>query len=249
MDMLNQADLVAILIIFYFVCLGWIQGIMRFALAFAALFISGQIALVSFRGTYDILESLKIFFLLSAGLSVLLWIGLSVWNRMVVKSKKCSPLSRALGASVGFSWSLTLILAVMFFLVIVRIDKPFFKKAKRLTEESYLYTLAESKLFSRYPIYQALKRMHEQPELVMQSSTASREEMVKDGTISGEEAQAIYQDEKLQAILQDDKIIKLIEDKDVARLVAHPKIQALLKDKDFVKKLLDFYNRFASENL
>lgn len=248
MDMLNQADLVAILIILYFTCLGWVQGIMRFALAFAALFISSQIALVSFRGTYNILESLKIFFLLSAGLSVLLWIGLSVWNRMVVKSKRCTPLSRALGAAVGFGWSLTLAVAVMFFFVIVHVDKPFFKKAKRFTEKSYIYTQAESKLLSRYPIYQALKKMHEQPELVLESSVATMEEANKDGTISSEEAQAIYQDEKLQAILQDEKIKKLIEEKDVAHLITHPKIQALLQDKDFVKKLLDFYSRFSKEN-
>ena len=80
MSALNQADFVVILIVLYFTCLGWVQGIARFILAFLALFISSQIALTSFRGTYDILESLKIFFLLSAGLSVLLWVGLSVWS-------------------------------------------------------------------------------------------------------------------------------------------------------------------------
>ncbi len=248
MDIMNQADIVVILVVLYFTCLGWVQGIMRFALAFAALLISSQIALTSFRGNYDILESLKIFFLLSTGLSILLWIGLSVWNRMIVKTKRCSLLSRGLGAMIGLSWSLSLTLSVMFLFVMVRVDKPFFKKAKRITEQSLTYTLAESKIFSRYPIYQALKKMHEQPDLLLQSNTSSLKSPEGSRIMSDESMQAIYGDEKLQAVLQDEKIIKLIEEKDIARLIANPKIQALLRDKDFVQKLLDLYSHAVKEN-
>ncbi|HOD11984.1 MAG TPA: hypothetical protein PKO44_02660 [Candidatus Omnitrophota bacterium] len=248
MDIMNQADIVVILAVLYFTCLGWVQGIMRFALAFAALLISSQIALTSFRGNYDILESLKIFFLLSTGLSILLWIGLSVWNRIITKTKRCNLLSRGLGAMIGFGWSLSLMLSIMFLFVMVRVDKPFFKKAKRITEQSWTYTLAESKIFSRYPIYQALKKIHEQPDLLLQSTASSIEGAQGDRTMPDESIQAIYYDEKLQAILQDERITKLIEEKDVARLIANPKIQALLKDKAFVQKLLDLYNHTLKEN-
>lgn len=249
MGALNQADLVVILVVLYFTCLGWVQGVARFLLALLALFISGQIALTSFQGTYDILESLKIFFLLSIGISFLLWIGLSVWNRMVVKSKKCTTLSRTLGALVGFFWSLSLSISIMFVLVVSAPQAPFLKKVKRFAEGSYSYTAAEANLFSRYPIYQALKKMHEQPELVLETSTQTLQEAQQDGTITSVEAQAIYHDEKLQEILRDVKIQKMIEDKDIARLVANPKVQSLLRDKEFVKKLLEFYRRVAQENL
>ncbi|MFA6378913.1 MAG: CvpA family protein [Candidatus Omnitrophota bacterium] len=242
MEILNRADIVALLIILYFTCFGWVQGIMRFLLGFIAFFLSSQIAIHYFQGTQNILESLKIFLFLSAGISLVAWFGLSFWNKAIVKSRQCTPLSRLLGATVGFCWALSLASALMVFLVLVRIDKSVFKKAKKMCEESYLYTFIEHRFLSHYPLYQALKKLYEQPPGTLQPSSTiiSAETM-----LSAEDLESINQDEKLQAVLADEQIKKMIEEKDFGRLLSNPKIQDLVKYKVFIEKLIKLYGGMA----
>jgi hypothetical protein len=243
MEIFNQADIVAVLIILYFTALGWVQGIMPFLLCFLTFFMSSQIALATFQGTQNILESLKIFFLLSTVLTILSWVGLILWNKTVVKSKHCTLLSRFLGAAIGFSWSSSLAAAIMVFLVLVRIDKPFFQTAKKMSEKSYLYALAENRILSNYPLYKTLKKLYEEPQPSLEYPTTIIDEKE---IISTEDLEALRQDEKLQAILADEQIKKMIKEKDFGGLLSDPKIKDLLKDKAFVNKLLKLYSGMAS---
>lgn len=242
MEMFNRADIVALLIIFYFTCFGWVQGVMRFLIAFIAFFIGGQFALSHFQATQNIVESLKIFLLSSTGILVACWFVLSFWNRAIVKSKKCTPLSRMLGALIGFGWALSLTSVIMVFLVLVRIDQPFFKKARIACSESFLYTLVEQRFLSNYPFYKALKGFYENPDLALPSSPTVPEQK---NIFSAEDLEAVSRDEKLQAILADEQIKKMIEEKDFGRLLSDPKIQALLQDKAFVQKLIKLYGGMA----
>jgi len=243
MDMINQADIAALLVILYFTCFGWVQGVMRFLVAFAAFFLSSQITLHYFQGTQNILESLKIFLLLSAGIFIVAWFGLSFWNKTIVKSRQCTPLSRLLGATIGFCWALSLVSVVMVFLVLVRIDKPLFKKAKIMCSESYLYTLIEQRFLSSYPLYKALKQLYEKPGIASQPSTGM---VGAANVVVTANIESISQDEKIQAILADEQIRKMIEEKDFGRLLSNPKIQDLLQDKAFVKKLIKLYSGMAN---
>jgi len=153
-------------------------------------------------------------------------------------------LSRLLGAVIGFLWSLSLVSAIMAFCVLARIDKPFFKKAKKLSEESYLYNFIENRFLSSYPLFKTLKRFYENPEIALQPSSTP---IKIEDAMSMEDMEAVRQDEKLQAILADEGIKKMVEEKDIGRLLSNPKIQDLLQDRAFVKKLIKLYNGMVSE--
>jgi uncharacterized membrane protein required for colicin V production len=243
-DILSYADIVVILIILYFTCFGWVQGIMRFALGFLAFFISAQIGLTYFHGTQNILESLKIFFFLSITLSFLAWLGLTLWNKTVVKSQRCTPLSRFLGALVGFCWAISLVSAIMVFLVLFPTDQSFFKNAKESSQQSYFYTFVEHHFLSNYPLYKTLQKLYEQSDSALDPS--SPENLDFANSIAQEDLEIIKQDSKVQEILADEQIKEMIKEKDFGRLIANPKIQDLLKDKVFVQKLLKFYSSIAT---
>ena len=244
MELFNQADIVALLIILYFTCSGWVLGIMPFLLGFASFFVSSHVAFSYFQGTQNILESLKIFLALSAATLILAWIGLALWNKIVVKSKLCHPLSRCLGATVGFCWAFSLSASIMLAFVLIPSDQPFFQKTKKLSETSYLYTFVESRFLSNYPLYQTLKKLYEQPpsNLESQAATINIEEI-----ISPENIEAIQQNKNIQAIIADEQIKDMIENKDFGGLLSNPKIKDLLQDKEFMDKLLKVYSGMATK--
>jgi magnesium-transporting ATPase (P-type) len=245
MDLLNRADIVALLFIIYFTCVGWAQGILRFILGFIALLVSGYFAFSNFSDNQDIMGSLKLFIALAIILSIILWAGLNFWNRRISKSKKSNFLSHLLGASIGFFWSLSLSISIIIALVILPASNPFWKNIKKTSRESYLYALVESRYLSVHPAYQMIKDFYEiQPSSA--EMTALNTQQITDLRATPE-YQAIYEDFRFQEILKDEKIKKYVEEKNVAGLIASKKIQNLLEDKAFIKKFQDLYSRILKE--
>lgn len=240
MEVLNRADIIAFLFIIYFTCMGWIQGVLRFLLGFAALLISSYFAISNFREGQDIMGSLKLFMALSIILSVVFWAGLNFWNQRVAKSKKSSYLSRLLGASIGFFWSLFFSISIMVVLVILPTSNSFWKNIKKVTRESYLYTLVEYRYLSTHPAYQMIKNFFETQPLPADTGIVSGKPIANIRTTP--EYQAIYDDFRFQTILKDEKIKKYIKEGNVAGLIASQKIQDLLKDPIFIKKFQDLYD-------
>lgn len=244
MDTFNQADIAVLLIALYFTCLGWVQGVLPFALALLAFAISGQIAFAVFQTTQNILDSLKILLLLSFLLPVAAWGGLWLWNKTVIKSYRCAPLSHWLGAAIGLGWGSFFALVLMVLFVLTPVDKPFLKNAKKISQRSYVYTFAERHFLSRYPIYRTFQSLDGDPVRVPDPSAPSILDLRK--SISQKDLEAIRQDEKLQGLLADEEIQQLVEKKDFGGLMSNPKVQNLLKDKVFVEKLLKFYSDAVS---
>ena len=246
MDLLNRADIVALLFIIYFTCIGWAQGILRFILGFIALLVSGYFAFSNFSDNQDVMGSLKLFIALSIIFSIVFWAGLNFWNRRISKSKKSNFLSHFLGASVGLFWSLSLSISIIIALVILPATNPFWKNIKKMSRESYLYTLVENRYLSVHPAYQMIKDLYEIQPGSAEMTTLNTQQITD--LRATPEYQAVYEDFRFQEILKDKKIKKYVEEKNVAGLVASKKIQNLLADKDFIKKFQDLYSRIIKES-
>lgn len=245
MELLNRADIVALLFILYFTCLGWAQGILRFLLGFAALAISGYFAFADFAEGQDLMSSLRFFLILTVILSFIAWGGLNLWNKKVSKSKKVNLLSRLAGAAVGLLWSFFFCVSVMVVLVILPTQDNFWKYVKKITRTSYLYTLIEYRYLGTHPAYQMIKSFYEIKPAPDEPTTINGKTILDIRTMP--EYQAISEDFRFQEILKDEKIKKYIEERNIAGLVASKKVQDLLSDKLFVKKFQDLYKRILSE--
>lgn len=245
MELLNRADIVVLLFIIYFTCLGWVQGIMRFLLGFAAIAVSAYFALADFGEGQDLMSSLRFFLILTLILSFVAWGAMNLWNKKVSKSKKANFLSRLAGATIGLLWSFFFCACVMVVLVILPTQDNFWKYIKKVTRQSYLYTLIEYRYLGTHPAYQMIKSFYEMKPAPDETAMINGKPILDIRTLP--EYQAITEDFRFQEVLRDAKIKKYVEERNIAGLVASKKVQDLLSDKLFVKKFQDLYKRILSE--
>lgn len=245
MELLNRADIIVFLFVIYFTCLGWAQGVLRFVLGFAALAISSSLALADFTEGQDLMSSLRFFIILTVILSFIAWGGLNLWNKKISKSKKSNLLSRLAGATIGLLWSFFFCITIMVVLIILPAQDSFWKYIKKVTRESYTYTLVEYRFLGTHPAYQMIKSFYEMTPSPDEPMTINSKPIMDIRAMP--EYQAIAEDFRFQEILKDKKIKKYVEERNIAGLVASKKVQDLLSDKLFIKKFQDLYQRILKE--
>jgi len=225
---MNIADIIIYgCLLFYFVR-GFSNGILRTLLSPIALIVGTVLSYIYYQQTHDFLKSLMLSVLGPFLVSIILGIILRIYENTGKKKGAIGPISRFGGGLLALSWSgLWFILLV---LLVTMLPIPKLQSVQKVILASYFYSrvndLIGDKLPGSSPLgVEKISEVLEDPE---------RLESLKETP----EYDELMNEESLQTVLSDKKTMDQIQKKDVAQLLQNPKFQAVLQDKDILKKVM-----------
>jgi chromate transport protein ChrA len=220
-----MTDKIILLVIVLIAYHGWSKGFLKSMIGPIALCMSGIIAFYQYSTHTNLLFTLLtcIFgpFLLGIVLSLVIRLGEKILN----PKKKISPFSKMAGSLISLLWITPYIGLVLFLIMLIPWANPRLERTQNDIQNSLTYSLLKGFMPITPENITNITKKLKNPE-TLQKFQAS------------EEFRTIMNDEHIQDLMEDEEIQELIKNNDTSSLMTHPKVQKLLQDKDFLKKLM-----------
>jgi len=236
---MNSIDFVVIIILLAAFANGMAKGFFKTLLGPLALVICLLIAYKIYFTSGNIFLAFAITIFGPFLLKLLLKLLLKSWNKTVNKESKPSPISRVCGASFGIFWSSLHIALILLFFAFLPSRIPFFAKIQNNIKNSASYNFVDYCFADTIP-FKAFDA-----NAISQSMTDPK----KFNNISAtKEYKALNNDSRVKELQNDPEIAEMVKTKNYTQLMAHPKVQAVMKDEKVVKKFFDFGMKVSEQN-
>ena len=231
-------DSVVLALTLYFLYRGWTQGLLRTLIGPIALLLGCVMAMIYYSQNHNIIMAFAISIGAPMLLNLLLSFALTIWQKAVNVDKTISPASRAWGAGLCALWGDINLLLIIVLIALIPSNASWIEGVRQDIFDSGTYSLVDQwtkhlvpkKSIDIRAVSQVLKDPNQLQNL--QSSA---------------EYKAVWEDKTIQALLTDEEVMRDIRDKNFAKLVANPKMQAVMKDPELVKKILDMNVRMMEQ--
>ncbi len=196
------------------------RGFLGSILGPLALILATIVSIVYYAWTKDIPISLCIGLF---GPFILAWIFrffLHSWKQMTNPEGKLSLVSRIGGALLTLLWGMTMVIITLLLLAMIPpVNKPLQVMYKDI-HMSYIYRIIK-------PLdYYAIDKPSPQENL-----------------------ESLSKDKRIQDIINDPKITEAIRLKDYSSLMSNPKIMALIRDPEMIKKMMAIYKQLLQQQI
>lgn len=228
--MSSMTDSVVLALTLYFLYRGWSQGLLRTLIGPIALLLGCVMAVIHYSQNHNIIMALAISIAAPIILNLLLSFALTVWQKTVNADKIVSPVSRAWGAGLCALWGGINLLLIIVLIALVPGNASWLEGVRQNIFNSGTYSLVDQwtkHLVPRKSIdIRAVSQVLKDPGQMQRLQSSA-------------EYKAVWDDQTIQTLLTDEEIMRDIRDKDFAKLMANPRMQAVMKDPELVRKILD----------
>jgi hypothetical protein len=160
----------------------------------------------------------------------LLSFALTVWQKTANADQPVSPASRAWGAGLCALWGGINILLIIVLAALIPSNASWIENVRQDIFNSRTYSLVDQwtkHLVPKKSIdIRAVSQTLKDPDQIQRLQSSA-------------EYKAVWDDKTIQTLLADEEAMRDIQDKNFAKLMTNPKMQALMKDPELVKKILD----------
>ena len=237
--MSSMTDSIILALTLFFSYRGWSQGLLRTLIGPIALLLGCIMAVIHYSQNHNIIMAFAISVVAPMLLNLSLSFVLTIWNKTINTDKTISPASRAWGAGLCALWGGINLLLVIVLIALIPSNAPWIENARRDIFNSRTYSL-----LGRWT-----KHLVPQKSLDIRSvSQILQNPNQMQNLQSSEEYKAVREDKSIQDILKDEEMMRDIQEKNFAKLLANPKMQALIKDPELVKKILDMNVKIMEQN-
>lgn len=237
--MSSITDSVVLALTLYFLYRGWSRGLLRTLIGPIALILGCVMAVIYYAQNHNILMAFVISIVAPMILNLLFSLALTVWQKTVNADNPVSPVSRAWGAGLCALWGDINLLLIIVLIALVPSNASWIENVRQDIFNSGTYSLIDQwtkHLIPRKSIdIRAVSQILKDPDQIQNLQ-------------SSEEYKAVWEDKTIRALLADEEIMRDIQDKDFAKLLTNPKMQALMKDPELVRKILDMNVKIMQEN-
>ena len=228
--MSSTTDSVVLALTLYFLYRGWSRGLLRTLVGPIALLLGCVMAAIHYSQNHNIIMALAISIVAPIILNLLLSFVLAVWQKTVNADKPVSPVSRAWGAGLCALWGGINLLLIIVLIALIPSNASWIESVRQDIFDSGTYSLVDQwakHLIPKKSIdIRAISQTLKDPGQIQRLQSSA-------------EYQAVRDDKTIQTLLTDEEIVRDIRDKNFTRLMANPKMQAVIKDPELVKKILD----------
>lgn len=236
--MSSITDSIVLVLTLYFLYRGWSRGLLRTLVGPIALIVGCLGAFIYYAQTHNIIVAFIISIVAPLILNIFFSLTLAVWHKMTKTENPISPASRAFGAGLCALWGDINTLLIIVLIAMIPSNASWIESVRQDIFNSGTYSLVDQwtkhlvpkKSIDIRAVSQVLKDPNQMQRL--QSSA---------------EYKAVWEDKTVQKLLTDEEIMRDIQDKNFAKLMANPKMQAVMKDPELIKKILDMNVRMMEQ--
>jgi len=226
----STTDSVVLALTLYFLYRGWSQGLLRTLIGPIALLLGCVMAAIHYSQNHNIIMALAISIVAPIILNLLLSFVENDEQKTVNADKPVSPVSRAWGAGLCALWGGINLLLLIVLMALIPINASWIESVRRDIFNSGTYSLIDrwaKHLIPKKSIdIRAVSQVLKDPGQIQRLQSSAEYKAVRD-------------DKTIQTLLTDEEIMRDIQDKNFAKLLTNPKMQALMKDPELVRKILD----------
>ncbi len=228
--MSSMTDSIVLALTFYFLYRGWSQGLLRTLIGPIALSLGCLMAVIHYSQNHNIIMAFGISIVAPMVLNLLLSFALTVWQKTANADQPVSPASRAWGAGLCALWGGINILLIIVLAALIPSNASWIENVRQDIFNSRTYSLVDQwtkHLVPKKSIdIRAVSQTLKDPGQIQRLQSSA-------------EYKAVWDDKTIQTLLADEEAMRDIRDKNFAKLMTNPKMQALMKDPELVKKILD----------
>lgn len=232
-------DLIVAIALICFLSTGWEKGFLRSILGPVSLVIACIFAYFYYLETEDLIMALLISIIGPFILNFLASSILKLWNKATKEEKPPFSFGSFLGAVFSAFWSGSILILTIIFLAIIPSNNRFYVEIRNDIIKSHTFTFVNKIAGDKIPIaifdFQATIEAFQDPEKL--------EELE-----SSQAYQDIVNNKNIKALLSDETTLEQIQNKDIGQLLKNPNMQAILKDKELLKKFLELNKEILKKN-
>ncbi|HLF19033.1 MAG TPA: CvpA family protein [Candidatus Omnitrophota bacterium] len=238
--LINPIDLGVCLILGLYFINGARKGLLKTLLGPIAFIIGTLIAVVYYLNTHLLINTLLISILSPFALNILFFLILKFWNKTIQKGETISPLSRLLGGLMAILWSGAWVLCLLIFLALIPAQTPWFNSLQEQISASKACGVARRLIGHKIP--ESSTNITKLTEILENPDKYAALKDLK-------EYQDLINDPALNELLSDTTSTEQMKNRDFPGLLSNPKFQALLQNKDLIKKILALNEKIADTEM
>lgn len=228
--MSSITDSIVLALTLYFLYRGWSRGLLRTLVGPIALLTGCLMAFIYYTQNHNIIMAFAISIIAPLILNIFFSLALAGWHKMTKTENPISPASRVWGAGLCALWGDINILLIIVLIALIPLNTFWIERIRQDIFSSRAYSFIDQwtkHLIPRKSIdIRAVSEILKNPEQMRDLQSSA-------------EYQAVWENTAVQELLTDEEIMRDIQDKNFAKLLANPKMQAMMKDPELVKKILD----------
>ena len=219
---------------------GWFQGFLKTLLGPAALIIGCAMGFVYYQKTQSLAMSLLISITSPFILTILISLILKFWHKAVNNNAPLPLISRLLGSLISVAWGGSYLAILLILIGIIPIRFGWFEKIQKNVTTSTSYALLAQWSGGRLSTTSLdMKRISE----IYRDPAAFKKFQ------STKEFEDLIGDERLKELFSDEKTAEQLRSQNLSQLLSNPKIQAVLQDKELLKKVFALNKKIMEEGL
>lgn len=226
----SVTDSVVLALTLYFLYRGWSQGLLRTLVGPIALLLGCVIAAIYYAQSHNIIMAFALSLVVPVILNIVFSLTLTIWQKTVNADSPVSPASRAWGAGLCALWGDINLLLIIVLIALIPSNASWIENIRRDIFSSATYSIVDQ--WTKHLVPKKSIDIRAASQVLKDPGQMQRLQ-------SSAEYKAVWEDKTIQTLLTDEEIMKDIQDKNFAKLMANPKMQALVKDPQLVKKILD----------
>ena len=235
----NITDYITAGAILYFFYNGWRKGFLKTLLGPISLIAGCLIGYSYYQKTQNMAVGLAICVLSPFIINILASIILKLWNKAVNSDIPPSMISRLSGSAFSILWGGGYLAMMLILVAVMPLRFGWFEKAQDDVLGSRSYALISERAGDKIPggffdIKKIAGVLRDPAKLKEFEST--------------EEFKALREDARLKEFFSDEETADQVRNKDYRGLLSNPKMQAVFRDKELLKKIFALNKKIAEES-